>query len=48
MNLEYPSTSVYWNQRDALFIQFIKNYGPLHVELHGVDFHSNPGSSQLT
>jgi hypothetical protein len=36
--------SVSWNQRDTLFIQFIKNLGPLHVS--GITCSSSGGAIQ--
>jgi hypothetical protein len=38
------SISVYWNQRDALFIQFIENQRPLHVS--SITCSSSGGSAQ--
>jgi hypothetical protein len=40
----HHSLSVYWNQRDALFIQFIENQGPLHVS--SINCSSSRGAAQ--
>jgi hypothetical protein len=42
--MELETTSAYWNQRDALFIQLIENWGPLHVS--SITFSSSGGATQ--